>query len=166
MTRTDGDWGNVTLREYDALNTIQRAPADILAAAQAYRREYLPALIVAADEPAPDADAAYFTPAGEAWVHDLHARYETAVNERDEAAQIDVARAWVDGVGYLAVSGILRHLNARSTQVDRPADPVRPDVRAAHVHRLYPGAYTGYCQCMLTPLITPAEHEQHLIDIS
>lgn len=51
----------------------------------------------------------------------------------------------------------MRHALAdiRSTRVDHLAE-----VRAAHVH-----LPSGYCRCGLTPVLTSAEHEQHLTDI-
>lgn len=108
--QTRVNWGNVTLREHDAMDTIGRDADLVLEAANRWRREYLPALIVAADEPTPDPDRPFFPPEGEEWVRDLCARMRRALENGDELGQLTAAREWMRGVGFMGVSNIKRHL--------------------------------------------------------
>jgi hypothetical protein len=112
VSRSTANWGNVTLIEFDALSTLRREPADILQAAKEYRRRYLPALVVAHDEPAPNPDAPYFNEVGEAWVARIVSDYATALREGDELDEVRLAREWVAAVGFLATVGIAKALRA------------------------------------------------------
>ena len=103
------DWGQVTLGEFDALNTMRLDPDLIFAAALKWRDRYaIYAIVELGESDTLPAGAPYFNEAGEAWVRDIHARYLAAVN--DEPVLIELAREWVNTLGTLATVNIHRTL--------------------------------------------------------
>ncbi|AWN03613.1 hypothetical protein PBI_HYPERION_98 [Microbacterium phage Hyperion] len=106
------NWGNVTIREYDALNTMRHDPEDIFAAALKWRDTYaVYAIVELGDKDMLPQGTPYFSESGEAWVRDIHARYLAAIN--DEPTLIELAREWVNALGTLATVNILRTIESR-----------------------------------------------------
>lgn len=102
-------WGDATLADYDALNTMQRTPEDVFAAALKWRDTYaVYAIVELGDTDMKPAGTAYFTEAGEAWVRDIHARYHAL--KHDDPALIELAREWVTALGTMATINIHRTL--------------------------------------------------------
>lgn len=109
LTVRRANWGDVTVREFDALNTMRHDPEDIFAAALKWRDAYaVYAIVELGDTDMLPPGTAYFSEAGETWVRDIHDRYLAAVN--DEPTLIELAREWVNALGTMATVNIRRTL--------------------------------------------------------